>query len=640
VATQRRAENALEQFRKRAARRTLGFCVSQRHADFMAAFFKDRGLRAVAVHSGPNSAPRAASLEQLEAGDLDIVFAVDMFNEGVDLPMLDTVMMLRPTESRILWLQQFGRGLRKAPGKERLTVIDYIGNHRVFLLKPQTLFGLPSGDREIFNLLERLRDGTQDLPPGCEVTYELEAVDILKSLLRTSPVGALERYYDDFKLQHGVRPTAVEVYQDRYNPRTVRQGEGSWIRFVGSRGDLDDAHRRALEVHGAFIDALDTTEMVKSYKMLVLMAMLNANRFPGAIQIDDLADEVERIATRTTKAGADLSLALGHRKALIRLLEQNPVAAWTGGKGTGGVSYFEYAQGILRTTFTVDTGVGPALQELVRELAEWRLTEYLDRAQTQKAGFSTLKVSHASGKPILFLPSEPERSDLPEGWTDVQIEGQTYSANFVKVAINVVRRPGEEDNELAGILRGWFGPDAGAPGTRHTVALELRGADWHLTRVGQRRGELQLWRAYSREQIPPLFGFEFSTAIWNVGFVKRPGHIFLLATLDKSEHDSQFKYVDHFVSATEFEWQSQNRTTQQNGQDIQKHAERGIAVHLFVRDQKKRSSGGSASFTYCGDVDFQKWEGDKPITVRWRLRDAVPGRLWDTLEVPRGGTGR
>src|SRR6185436_12817531 len=113
-------------------------------------------------------------------------FAVDMFNEGVDLPNLDAVMMLRPTESKILWLQQFGRGLRKVPGKT-LTVIDYIGNHRVFLLKPQTLFGLPSGDREILNLLERLRMGTQELPPGCEVTYELEAVEILKSLLKRTP---------------------------------------------------------------------------------------------------------------------------------------------------------------------------------------------------------------------------------------------------------------------------------------------------------------------------------------------------------------------------------------------------------------------------------------------------------------------
>ena len=283
VATQRRAENALEQFRKRAARKALGFCVSQRHADFMAAFFNERGVRAVAVHSGASSAPRAASLEQLAAGELDIVFAVDMFNEGVDLPTLDTVMMLRPTESQILWLQQFGRGLRKAPGKERLTVIDYIGNHRVFLLKPQTLFALPSGDREIFNLLERLRTGTQELPPGCEVTYELEAVEILKALLRrgAGQVDALDRYYRDFKVLHGMRPTAVEVYQDGYNPRAIRERAGSWTGFVASMEDLTTEQRRALESHGPFIDALDTTEMVKSYKMLVLLAMLNADKFPA-----------------------------------------------------------------------------------------------------------------------------------------------------------------------------------------------------------------------------------------------------------------------------------------------------------------------------------------------------------------------
>jgi hypothetical protein len=67
--------------------------------------------------------------------------------------------MLRPTESRILWLQQFGRGLRKTKDDKKLTVIDYIGNHRTFLLKPQTLFSLPAGGQEILNLLERAREG-------------------------------------------------------------------------------------------------------------------------------------------------------------------------------------------------------------------------------------------------------------------------------------------------------------------------------------------------------------------------------------------------------------------------------------------------------------------------------------------------
>ncbi|MDP3910683.1 MAG: hypothetical protein Q8Q14_09855, partial [Gemmatimonadales bacterium] len=99
------------------------------------------------------------------------MFAVDMFNEGVDLPHVDTVMMLRPTESRVVWVQQFGRGLRKAEGKDHLRVIDYIGNHRTFLLKPQTLFGLPPGNMAaVAEALTRAEGGATELPPGCEVT--------------------------------------------------------------------------------------------------------------------------------------------------------------------------------------------------------------------------------------------------------------------------------------------------------------------------------------------------------------------------------------------------------------------------------------------------------------------------------------
>ena len=105
----------------------------------------------------------------------------------------------------------------------------------------------------------------------------------------------------------------------------------------------------------------------------------------------------------------------------------------------------------------------------------------MDRAHGQTAGFSPLKVSHAIGKPILFLPAEPERSDLPMGRTEVFIDGEAYSANFVKVAVNVVRRSGDEDNQLPSILRRWFGPDAGAPGTRHVVALEHNGAPNRLS---------------------------------------------------------------------------------------------------------------------------------------------------------------
>ncbi len=177
VATQKRAQNALEQYQSRAGKRTLAFCCSQRHCDFMSDYFNQNKLRSVSVHSGAKSAPRAASLEALEAGKIDVLFAVDMFNEGVDLPSVDTVMMLRPTESTILWMQQFGRGLRKARDKAHLTVIDYIGNHRIFLNKPRTLLNLAAGDQSIERALNLLLAGDFKLPPGCEVTYDLQTVE-------------------------------------------------------------------------------------------------------------------------------------------------------------------------------------------------------------------------------------------------------------------------------------------------------------------------------------------------------------------------------------------------------------------------------------------------------------------------------
>ena len=125
----------------------------------MADFFSQHGIRAVSVHSGNGSAPRASSLEALEAGELDIIFSVDMFNEGVDVPNIDTILMLRPTQSSIIWTQQFGRGLRRSEGKERLNVIDYIGNHRIFLTKVRAMLQCPDGDRSLALRLEQLLAG-------------------------------------------------------------------------------------------------------------------------------------------------------------------------------------------------------------------------------------------------------------------------------------------------------------------------------------------------------------------------------------------------------------------------------------------------------------------------------------------------
>lgn len=214
--TQQRAQQALDEWQVAGgpARRSLGFCCSIRHADFMAQFFASHGIRAVSVHTGPTSAPRAESLDRLEDGALDVAFSVDLFNEGVDVPAVDLVMMLRPTESPVVFFQQLGRGLRQFEGKDHLEVIDLVGNHRSFLLKARLLAALAGlghlTDREA---VERLKEPLTDLPDGCSIVVETEVLDLLSRLLgaprREDRLAELAR---SWAADHeGTRPRALEL---------------------------------------------------------------------------------------------------------------------------------------------------------------------------------------------------------------------------------------------------------------------------------------------------------------------------------------------------------------------------------------------------------------------------------------------
>ncbi|MFW6182121.1 MAG: helicase-related protein [Spirochaetota bacterium] len=421
-------------------------------------------------------------MERLNRNDLDVVFAVDMFNEGVDLPDVDTVMMLRPTESRVLWLQQFGRGLRVAEGKASLRVIDYIGNHRAFLVKPRALFELGPGDHEIVWALEAVQRGELGLPPGCEVTYELEAVDILRSLLRVSGHDALRAWYLDFRGQHGQRPKAVEAFHEGFTPRAVRKSHGSWLRFVDHLGDLPGGAGRLLAEPGAggFLDHLEVTAMTRSFKMVVVQAMLDAGRFPGEMDIEALARGFARIAGKSAPLKAEVQPGLDDAGELRRYLEKNPVHFWSRGP------CFSYEGGRFRTTFHVAEGDRELFEELVGEIVDWRLAEYLQRVRARASGEGAMvcTVSRAGRQPMLFLPGRKANPDMPRGWTEVTIYGERYEANFVKVAVNVVRKKGQAGNELPEVLRRWFGFRAGLPGTSFKVVFRPTDTGYVLEPLG------------------------------------------------------------------------------------------------------------------------------------------------------------
>jgi hypothetical protein len=170
--------------------------------------------------------------------------------------------------------------------------------------------------------------------------------------------------------------------------------------------------------------------------------------------------------------------------------------------------------------------------------------------------------------------------------------------------------------------------------------LRRDGDIWELRPIGTNRAGAVPYKVYRRAEIAPLFGLPYSERYWGQGFVRQGSDTFLFVTLDKANQTEAFQYKDHFISANQFQWQSQNRTTQasESGQSIRAHKERGIVVHLFTRAKPKMVDGRGAPFYYCGPVEFLSWSGDKPITVIWRLSAAVPDALWEELGVPLSGT--
>ena len=234
--TSERVALVLLHYRKLAGRAALGFCVSIEHADFMAAQFAAAGIPAAAVHSGAGSMNRVMAVQQLANGQLAVLFTVDLFNEGVDIPVVDLVMFLRPTESMTIYLQQLGRGLRLSDGKTYLAVLDFIGNYRqahvkLPLLAGQDLFQYPDPSSALNALTRWIKDGIRPdrLPDGVHVTLdELSLSTLRASLDLATPLRQLVLdNLADINARLGRTPSLTEWRREgRYPLATARKALG------------------------------------------------------------------------------------------------------------------------------------------------------------------------------------------------------------------------------------------------------------------------------------------------------------------------------------------------------------------------------------------------------------------------------
>ncbi|MFF3036703.1 DUF3427 domain-containing protein [Arthrobacter citreus] len=217
--------------------RALGFCASVQHAHYMAGVFNRAGIASLAVSGETSEEERAAALRKLRDRELNCLFAVDLFNEGLDLPEIDTILLLRPTQSATVFIQQLGRGLRRAKDKSVLTVLDYIGQQRRefrFDAKLKALTGLRRKALE-----KAVEDGFPYLPSGSQIILDRVAqqtvLNNIREQLRVNrkQLVAEVRSYGEHLLEDYLRESGRDL------SHVYRKTGDSWTSLIREAGLVD-----------------------------------------------------------------------------------------------------------------------------------------------------------------------------------------------------------------------------------------------------------------------------------------------------------------------------------------------------------------------------------------------------------------
>jgi superfamily II DNA or RNA helicase len=223
--------------------KAIGFCVSIKHAERMAEYFVANGIPAAAIHSAsPN---RETLIKDFREDKIAVAFTVDLFNEGVDFPNVQVLLFLRPTESKTVFVQQLGRGLRITSGKDRVRVLDFIGNYkranmiREYLAKQKSVVEVEDGGR-------KRRKVEYEYSTGCEVRFDPRVEEILnRQDTEALGVGKLELQEAYYALAEklGRKPSRVDIDTGggEYKSAVYARVYGSWMRFIREIGEYTEA---------------------------------------------------------------------------------------------------------------------------------------------------------------------------------------------------------------------------------------------------------------------------------------------------------------------------------------------------------------------------------------------------------------
>ncbi|WP_369693590.1 DUF3427 domain-containing protein [Lentibacillus sp. CBA3610] len=225
----------------------LGFCVGVKHARFMAEFFNQRGVSSIALHGGSDKETRETAKKELESGSTKFIFVADLYNEGVDIPAVNTTLFLRPTESLTVFLQQLGRGLRLHEGKECLTVLDFIGQaHKNYNFEDKFRALVGKTKHSIKHYVE---NGFSSLPRGSFIVMEKQAKEyVLRNVKQLSNRRShMIQKLKDFHFNSD-QPLTLKYFLTYYQLSIYdfygRSGDRSFSRMLVEAGVNDDFYFR------------------------------------------------------------------------------------------------------------------------------------------------------------------------------------------------------------------------------------------------------------------------------------------------------------------------------------------------------------------------------------------------------------
>ncbi|MGJ3242932.1 MAG: DUF3427 domain-containing protein [Opitutales bacterium] len=273
--------------------RCVGFCVSQTHARYMADAFEQAGLTAAVILGDTSNEVRAARLRAFRRGELQYLFTVDVFSEGIDLPGINLVLFLRPTESLTVFLQQLGRGLRHAPEKDCLTVLDFVGQvHRKYRIDRKFAALIRKKRRRIDREIEA---DFPNLPPGCNIQLERVARQhVLRNI--QANLGNLQTFI----------PEAIQTFEGETGKSLTF---GNFIRETGLSplevlGKRTWSGWKARAFNQPFADASAVTDARKALRRLTLRTDPELLRKAELLAADQAAEDPAAYGLSDAEAGA------------------------------------------------------------------------------------------------------------------------------------------------------------------------------------------------------------------------------------------------------------------------------------------------------------------------------------------------